>query len=98
MNSVASRDTAAFLAALSMLSSAALVVLSKPLALLFRFVPRTYNEGWNAFWAEAVARKSALYVSADSLIANNYPPVSFYVVSAVGRVIGDNVIAGRLVS
>jgi hypothetical protein len=81
-----------------MLTAAAIVVLAKPLALLFRFVPRSYNEGWNAFWAEAVAHRSALYVSADSLIANNYPPVSFYLVGLVGRATGDNIIAGRLVS
>lgn len=106
MNSVASRpalsfpspDTAGFCAALTMLAAAALVVLAKPLALLFRLVPRSYNEGWNAFWADAVMHKSALYVSADSLIANNYPPVSFYLVGLVGRATGDNVIAGRLVS
>ena len=39
-----------------------------------------------------------LYPSADQLIANNYPPLSFYIVGAFGRLIGDPVLAGRLLS
>jgi len=39
-----------------------------------------------------------LYPSADQLITNNYPPLSFYIVGLVGRVVGDPVLAGRLVS
>jgi hypothetical protein len=31
-------------------------------------------------------------------VANNYPPVSFYVVGAFGSAIGDNIVAGRLVA
>ena len=39
-----------------------------------------------------------LYPPADSLLSNNYPPLSFYVVGIAGRVVGDNVIAGRMVA
>lgn len=81
-----------------MLAGAALIALVEPLSQLFRLVPRNYNEGWNAFWAEAATRGSALYVAPDSPIANNYPPLSFHLVGLIGRAIGDNVIAGRLVS
>jgi hypothetical protein len=83
---------------LTMICLAALASLVEPLSLLFRQVSRTYNEGWNAFWADAATHHGALYASADSLVANNYPPVSFYVVGLIGRLIGDNVIAGRMVS
>src|SRR5215472_4723492 len=56
------------------------------------------NEGWNAYWEAAAMGKMPLYPSADQLITNNYPPLSFYIVGLVGRLIGDLVVAGRLVS
>jgi hypothetical protein len=56
------------------------------------------NEGWNAYFADAAMGKMSLYPSADQLITNNYPPLSFYIVGLVGRFIGDPVLAGRLLS
>jgi dolichyl-phosphate-mannose-protein mannosyltransferase len=56
------------------------------------------NEGWNAYFADAAMGKMPLYPSADQLITNNYPPLSFYLVGLVGRVVGDPVLAGRLLS
>lgn len=87
-----------FAAGTSLIVLAALSALIEPLAALFRQVSRGYNEGWNAFWADAAVRNGPLYVNADQLIANNYPPLSFHFVGLIGRVVGDNVIAGRLVS
>src|SRR5262249_18700667 len=58
----------------------------------------TYNEGWNAFWADSAMSHGELYGAGNQLVANNYPPLSFDIVGALGRLIGDNVIAGRLVS
>src|SRR5437868_6173545 len=56
------------------------------------------NEGWNAYFADAAMGKMPLYPSADQLITNNYPPLSFYIVGLVGRSLGDPVLAGRLLS
>lgn len=56
------------------------------------------NEGWNAYFADAAMGKMPLYPSADKLITNNYPPLSFYIVGLVGRFVGDPVLAGRLLS
>ena len=56
------------------------------------------NEGWNAYYAEAAMGRMPLYPSRDKLITNNYPPLSFYIVGAVGRLIGDPILAGRLLS
>ncbi len=56
------------------------------------------NEGWNAYFADAAMGKMPLYPSADQLITNNYPPLSFYIVGLVGRFAGDPVLAGRLLS
>jgi hypothetical protein len=91
-------EPAWFAAGLALISLTALVALVKPLALLFSVLSRTYNEGWNAFWADTAMRDGALYVSVDSPITNNYPPLSFHLVGFIGGVLGDNVIAGRLVS
>ena len=56
------------------------------------------NEGWNAYFADAAMGRMPLYPSADQLITNNYPPLSFYIVGLVGRFVGDPVLAGRLLS
>ena len=56
------------------------------------------NEGWNAYFADAAMGKMPLYPSADQLITNNYPPLSFYIVGFVGRLVGDPVLGGRLLS
>jgi hypothetical protein len=57
-----------------------------------------YNEGWNAYHAAAAMSGSdSLYPSANSLMPNNYPPLSFYIVGLLGRITGDYVIAGRIV-
>lgn len=56
------------------------------------------NEGWNAYFADAAMGRMPLYPSADQLITNNYPPLSFYIVGLLGRFVGDPVLAGRLLS
>ncbi|MBZ9996027.1 glycosyltransferase family 39 protein [Mesorhizobium sp. BH1-1-4] len=56
------------------------------------------NEGWNAYYADAAMGRMPLYPAAHQLIANNYPPLSFYIVGGLGRLIGDVVLAGRLLS
>ncbi|MBM3856789.1 MAG: hypothetical protein FJ390_02360 [Verrucomicrobia bacterium] len=56
------------------------------------------NEGWNAFFADAALGKMALYPSLDKLITNNYPPLSFYTVGEFGKIVGDPIFAGRLLS
>ena len=56
------------------------------------------NEGWNAYFADAAIGKVPLYPSPGQFITNNYPPLSFYIVGLVGRLVGDPVLAGRLLS
>ena len=56
------------------------------------------NEGWNAYFADAAMGKMPLYPSPDQLITTNFPPISFYIVGLVGRLLGDPVLAGRLLS
>src|SRR5580704_17456480 len=61
-------------------------------------VPRSPNEGWNAIHAMQAIGGGVLYPSSDSFMFNNYPPLSFYVVGLFGRLTGDDIIAGRVLS
>ena len=59
-------------------------------------VPLDPNEGWNAYHALAAMSGRPLYP--HDMMVNNYPPLSFYIVGALGRSLGDMILAGRLVS
>ena len=56
------------------------------------------NEGWNAYHADAAMGAAPLYPSTDTLIVNNYPPLSFYVVGWLSKIFGDALFVGRAVS
>jgi len=57
------------------------------------------NEGWNAYHADAAMRGAAqLYPPSDGLTANNYPPLSYYVMGWLGLLTGDSLYVGRAVS
>src|SRR5215472_8814655 len=56
------------------------------------------NEGWNAYHADAAMGAARLYPPTDTLIVNNYPPLSFYVVGGLAQVFGDALYVGRVLS
>ena len=56
------------------------------------------NEGWNAFQAARAIVAGLLYPPPGSLTGNNYPPVSFFIVGGIGHLIGDAIVAGRIVA
>ena len=56
------------------------------------------NEGWNAYHADSAMRGSGLYPPADGLVANNYPPLSYYLLGWLGRLFGDPLYVGRALS
>lgn len=55
------------------------------------------NEGWNAGQAMRALGAGPLYPDPEALIANNYPPLSFFVVGVAGYLVGDMIIAGRVI-
>jgi hypothetical protein len=67
------------------------------LATIGLHVPLDPNEGWNAYLA-AAAMAGHPYPDAHGYFVNNYPPLSFYIVDVFGSIVGDNIIAGRIVS
>ncbi len=76
----------------------AFVMMSVPLAAATHKVSTNYNEGWNAYWADAATHGRPLYATKQSTVLNNYPPVSFYLVGAFGTLVGDNIYAGRIIA
>jgi len=61
-------------------------------------LPLNFNEGWNAYHAADVAAGRPLYPDPAGQFFTNYPPLSFYVIAPIGRLLGDQMLAGRLVS
>lgn len=57
-----------------------------------------YNEGWNAYHAAAAFTGGTLYYPPGALVANNYPPLSFYLAGWVGSLVGDALLGGRYVA
>ena len=70
----------------------------EPLVLLPLHIQRNYNEGWGALFTDIAMSGGDLYPPPGALISNNYPPLSFYIVGALGPLIGDHVIALRLIA
>ena len=61
-------------------------------------LPLDPNEGWNAYHAAAAMSGTPLYPGPRSFMIDNYPPLSFYLVGALGRLFGDNIFAGRIIA
>lgn len=77
---------------------AIVIGIAEPVLHLTDPIARNYNEGWNAFHAQAAMEGGELYPGPGTMVFNNYPPLSFYVVGIVGTALGDHIVAGRLVS
>src|ERR1700716_6721 len=84
--------------ACALLAGVIILGLVKPLLMLGRFIPLDPNEGWNAYFGSTAISGGQLYPPRSSLITNNYPPLSFYIVGGVGYLTGDNIFAGRVIA
>ena len=76
---------------------AALAMLSPTYRAFFKVVI-SCNEGWNAFFGAAAIHTGTPYPRPEELITNNYPPLSFYLIGYLGSLLGDLILAGRLIS
>jgi hypothetical protein len=75
-----------------------LLLLLKHIVFIFVKIPLGYNEGWNLYLAMAAYSSENLYPNIRDFTANNYPPVSFFLLGAIGASIGDELIAGRAIA
>jgi len=57
-----------------------------------------FTESWNAYHQDAAAGGLRLYPLAHELVVNNYPPLSFFAIGWLGKLFGDNLFVGRVVS
>ncbi len=98
MNSQADARSGPFRTAVLALLGLALVLALYPLIRAFFDFEIDFNEGWNGYFQLRALAGLPLYSGYSPFFANNYPPLSFYLVGALGKVVGDPVLAGRLVS
>jgi hypothetical protein len=56
------------------------------------------KEPWNAYHTDAVASGGVLYPDLNGLIANNYPPLWYYLTAALSRLGFDAIYVGRALS
>jgi hypothetical protein len=68
-----------------------------PLAMLTHHIPLDPNEGWNAYFTRIAMSGGNLYPP-GALVTNAYPPLSFYVVGLAGLLVGDAILAGRIIA
>ena len=76
----------------------ALVLALYPLIRSFFAFEIDFNEGWNGYFQLRAIADEPLYSGYPPYFANNYPPLSFFLVGALGSLLGDPVLAGRLIS
>ena len=74
------------------------VLLLGPVVSIPYLVPRDWNEGYYAILQMRVFGPGPLYPDADGFLVNAYTPLSFYVVAGLSSIIGDNIIAGRVIA
>ncbi len=80
------------------LAGLACALLWWPLNALFAHIPLSYNEGWNAFHSLRLRTGGPLYPPVSPAIFINYPPLSFYLVAGLANLVGDDIVAGRILT
>lgn len=93
------RDTWLSIAVICFMMVTMLALFRFPVKRIFANVEVNYNEGWNAYRAEMVAKGIRLYGEAPKGFgtATAYPPISFHLISWLGST-NTYLVAGRLVS
>jgi hypothetical protein len=76
----------------------AALFLSWPLYRVFLPLEVYTNEPWNAWQIARAMGSGSLYPPPGDLIANNYPPLYFYLVGLLSSLSGDVIVTGRLTS
>jgi hypothetical protein len=81
------------------LSLAAAYFLAWPIWRAQFLVEIWFTESWNAYWQDAAAAHLPIYPAPETPIGNNYPPLSFYAVGVLGKLLHvDNLYVGRWLS
>jgi hypothetical protein len=89
--------SSALLLALSLLTVLSAVYFVWPVWRAFLPLEIDGNEGWSAYFADAVMAGRPLY-GADPLVTNNWPPLSFYLIGGISAMTFDGLYVGRALS
>jgi hypothetical protein len=93
------RNSPRVIAALASLGALAVIYSVWPIWRALFMLELSPNEAWNAYHADHVLAGRPLYPQPDSLITNNYPPLSFYFIAALSRLSSmDPAYVGRALS
>lgn len=65
---------------------------------MFKYLAKSYNEGWYALHVDTILTGLPLYPPRGGLVMNNYPPLWFYVTAEVTRWTDDIVFASRIIT
>jgi hypothetical protein len=84
--------------AFGLLSVLAILVLWFPLARISAQYAVNYNEGFNTQMAHAAVSGARLYGTAPEFVYTTYPPLSFYLIGGLGKILGDINAVGRWIS
>jgi hypothetical protein len=87
-----------FRLALAALAAGCVAGLVHTVSVVGLHIPFDPNEGWNAYFARRAMSTGSPYPPDGSLMVNNYPPLSFFIVGSLSRVLGDAIVIGRIVS
>src|SRR5258708_32810074 len=87
-----------FRLALVVLASGCIAGLVHTVLVIALHVPFDPNEGWNAYFTQRAMLTGSPYPPDGSLMINNYPPLSVFVVGVVSHFLGDAMVLGRIVS
>lgn len=93
------RDTWLSLAVICLMTVTMLALFRFPVKRIFANIEVNYNEGWNAYRADMVAKGIRLYGEPPKGFgtATAYPPISFHLISWLGSA-NTYLVVGRLVS
>ena len=86
------------LAAAAIFAIAALLILRDLPTSIGAHVMMNSTEGWDAVNAARVFGPGPLYPPPDSMFSNNYPPLSFLLSATLGKLVGSEMLAGRILT
>ncbi len=75
-----------------------LILLAAPLTRMFYRFSITYNEGWTVYHSDAVSKGKQIYDTKDPFTPVVYPPLFFYLEGLIGKLLGNFLMIGRILS
>ncbi|MCI0442448.1 hypothetical protein L0244_22030 [bacterium] len=75
-----------------------LILLAAPFTRMFYRFSITYNEGWTVYHSDAVSKDKQIYDTKDPFTPVVYPPLFFYLEGLIGKLFGNFLMIGRILS